>query len=132
MELEALEEVHSKIKAEGAALLMISPQTGEQSQIFVKEKNLTVELLSDPDNRIAEKYGIAYTFPEDLKQVYLEMGINLEEYNGNASWRLPLVARYIIDQEGIIQYSFVSVDHTDRADTEDTLDVLKKLRGDKQ
>jgi peroxiredoxin len=56
---------------------MISPQTKKQSGIFMKEKNLTVELLCDPDNRIAEKYGIAYTFPEDLKQVYLEMGINL-------------------------------------------------------
>jgi peroxiredoxin len=111
---------------------MISPQTVEQSEIFMKEKNLTVELLSDPDNRIAEKYGIAYTFPEDLKQVYLEMGINLEKYNGNASWKLPLVARYIIDQEGIIQYSFVRADHTDRADTEETLEVLRKLRSDKQ
>lgn len=60
------------------------------------------------------------------------MGINLEEYDGNASWKLPLVARYIIDQEGIIQYSFVSVDHTDRADTEDTLEVLRNLRNDKR
>ncbi len=111
---------------------MISPQTEEQSGIFMKEKNFTFEMLSDPDNQIAEKYGIAYTFPEDLKQVYLEMGINLEEYNGNSSWKLPLVARYIIDQEGIIQYGFVSVDHTNRADTEDTLEVLRKLRSDKR
>lgn len=87
-----------------------------------------MQLLSDSGNRAAEKYGLVYTFPEDLKKVYLHLGINLEEYNGDDSWKLPMPARYIIDREGIIRYAKASVDHTVRADPEHTLEVLKKLK----
>jgi peroxiredoxin len=111
----------------GSTLLMISPQTEENSRIFMEEKGLTMELLSDPGNRVAEKYGLAYTYPEDLKQVYLQLGINLEEYNGDASWRLPMPSRYIIDQAGTIRYAHVSADHTVRADPDHTLEELRKL-----
>jgi hypothetical protein len=34
-----------------------------------------MELLSDPGNRVAEKYGLIYSFPEDLKEVYLQFKI---------------------------------------------------------
>ncbi len=112
----------------GASLLMISPQTEEQTRIFLKEKKFTMQLLSDPGNRVAEKYGLVYTYPDDLKHVYLKMGINLDEYNGDDSWRLPMPSRYIIDQEGVIQYAKTSVDHTVRVDPEHTLEALRKLR----
>jgi peroxiredoxin len=107
---------------------MVSPQTEDQTRVFAKEKNFTMQLLSDPGNRAAEKYGLVYTYPEDLKKVYLQLGINLEEYNGDDSWRLPMPARYIIDREGIIRYAKVSVDHTIRVDPEHTLEALKTLK----
>lgn len=87
-----------------------------------------MEILSDPGNTVGEKYGIVYTFPEDLKQAYLQLGINLEEYNGDDSWKLPLVSRYIIDKQGIIQYAVNSADHTERVEPEHTLKALKNLK----
>jgi peroxiredoxin len=114
----------------GASLLMISPQTEEHSRAFMEEKGLTMELLSDPGNRVAEKYGLAYTFPADLKEAYLQMGIDLEEYNGDDSWRLPMTARFIIDQEGVICYAQVNADHTSRVDPAHTLEALKRLKSE--
>jgi len=78
---------------------MISPQTEEHSRTFVKNKNLSVELLSDPGNQTAEKFGLVHTVSEDLKKVYLQFGIDLPKYNDDDSWRLPMPARYIIDQD---------------------------------
>ncbi|HKJ99306.1 MAG TPA: peroxiredoxin-like family protein [Desulfotignum sp.] len=129
MELEALQEAHAKFTSLGATLLMISPQTKEHSRAFKEEKGLTMEILSDPGNSIGEKFGLVYTFTEELKQVYLQLGIDLEEYNSWDPWRLPLVARYIIDQKGIIQYAIVSADHTDRVEPEHTLKALEALSG---
>jgi peroxiredoxin len=106
---------------------VISPQTKAHSQKFKDEKKLTMEVLSDPGNSVGEKYGLIYTFTEELKQAYLQLGIDLEEYNSGDVWRLPLVARYIIDQKGIIQYAVVSVDHTDRVEPEHTLKALDAL-----
>jgi len=107
---------------------MVSPQTEEQIRVFAEEKNFAMQLLSDPGNRVAETYGLVYTYPEDLKRVYLQMGINLEEYNGDDSWRLPMPARYIIDSHGIIGYAKVSVDHTVRVAPEHTLEALRSIR----
>jgi peroxiredoxin len=107
---------------------MISPQTRTHSQKFKDEKGLTMEILSDPGNSVGEKYGLIYTFSGELKQAYLQLGINLEEYNIGDAWRLPLVSRYIIDQNRIIQYAIVSADHTDRVEPEHTLKALEALK----
>jgi peroxiredoxin len=106
---------------------MISPQTEENSRSFVKSKNLSVQLLSDPENQTAEKYGLVYTVPEDLKKVYLQFGIDLPKYNDDDSWRLPMPARYIIDQDQVVKYAEVSPDYTVRPDPSHTIDVLKEI-----
>jgi peroxiredoxin len=122
-----LEQAYTEIKFLGASLLMISPQTEGHSRALVKSKNLSVELLSDPGNQTAEKYGLVYTFPEDLKKVYLQFGVDLPKYNDDESWRLPMPARYIIDQEQIVRYAEVSPDYTVRPDPSHTIAALKKI-----
>jgi peroxiredoxin len=106
---------------------MISPQTREHSRGFKEEKNLPMTLLSDPGNCVGETYGLVYTFPEDLKKTYLKLDIDLEKYNGNKRWRLPIPARYIIDTDGIVRYARASADHTIRPEPQETIEALKKL-----
>ena len=107
--------------------MMISPQTGEHSQKFVQKKNLSMVILNDPGNQTAEKYGLVYTFPADLKKVYLQFGIDLAQYNGDESWQLPMPARYIIDQEQVVRYAEVSPDYTVRPDPSHTIEALKEI-----
>ena len=90
---------------------------------------LTFPMLLDPGNRVAELFGIAYQLPEALQQLYLSFGIDLPRYNGDDSWQLPLPARYLIDQKGVIRDAAVSVDYTDRPNVEKTLTALKGLLG---
>jgi peroxiredoxin len=106
---------------------MISPQTEEQSRTFVDSKHLTMEILSDPGNEVAKKYGLVYKVPDDLKAVYLDFGIDLPEYNGDDSWTLPMPARYVIDRDGVIRHSEVSTDYTMRSDPSHTIDALKSV-----
>jgi len=44
--------------------------------------------------------------------------------NGDPSWTLPMPARYVIGQDGIILYAEVNPDYTIRPDPEDLLPVL--------
>jgi len=88
-----------------------------------------MELLSDPGNKVAEKYGLAYKLPHNLKEVYLRLGINLPEYNGDDSWTLPMPARYIIDRSGVIRHAEVSMDYTIRSDPSHTIEALKSVMG---
>jgi peroxiredoxin len=127
MELEALAKAVADIEALGATLILVSPELEEHNRAMAKDKKLSVHILSDPGNQVAERYGIRFTFPEDLKQVYQNFGINLDEYNGDPSWTLPMPTRLIIDRDGIIRYAEISPDYTVRPDPEDTIKALRKI-----
>ena len=99
----------------------------EHNKAFAEEKELTFELLSDPGNQTAQKYGLAYSFQDDMKKIYTGFGIDLPKHNGDESWTLPIPARFIVDRGGIIRYSEASVDHTVRPEPEDTIAALKAL-----
>jgi peroxiredoxin len=86
-------------------------------------------MLLDPHNQLAAQFGLVFTVPEALQQLYRSFGIDLPRYNGDDSWQLPLPARYLIDQKGVIRDVSISIDHTDRPDVEKTLAALKSLTG---
>ena len=111
----------------GVDLLTISPQESEFNRQLIKEKNLTFDLLSDPGNRVAKTYGLVHNFPEDLKKIYLQFGIDLVKFNGDDSWTLPMPGRFIIDRSGIVRYAEVNPDYTVRPEPEEVIGVLKGL-----
>ncbi|UCH20383.1 MAG: AhpC/TSA family protein [Deltaproteobacteria bacterium] len=127
MELEALQESVSEIKSLGATLLMISPQIEEYSRSLIEEKNLSFDLLSDPGNQVAQKFGLVYQYPDDLKQIFLKFGIDLEKFNNDDSWTLPIPARYIIDRDSVIRYAQADPDYTIRPDPLHTIEALRSL-----
>ena len=128
MELEALQSALAAFNALGADLIAISPQLAEHSRVMVKTKKLAFEVLSDPGNAVAQKFGLVYTLPEDLRKIYLQFGIDLPRHNGDGSWTLPLAARFIIDREAVIRYAETDVDYTIRPDPEHTLEALKSIQ----
>ncbi len=108
-------------------MLAVSPQEKMYSRELIKEKQFSFELLSDTGNKVAKTFGLVYTLPDDLRQLYVKFGIDLEKYNGDETWTLPIPARYLIDQKGIIRYVKADPDYTVRPEPEDTLTALKEI-----
>ena len=108
-------------------MVAISPQLQNYNREFIEEKNLTFEILSDPHNDVAQRYGLKFKFPDDLKEVYSRFNIDLPKYNGDDSWTLPLPARLIIDRNGIIRYAEINPDYTVRPDPGETTAALKEI-----
>ncbi len=88
---------------------------------------LTFPLLLDPDNLLAKQFRMVFKLPAAMKDVYLGLGIDLERFNGNSHWELPLPGRFIIDRDGTVVDAALHPDHTRRPEPEDTLEILKKL-----
>ena len=108
-------------------MIAISPQLLQHSRALVKAKKLTFEVLSDPGNTVARKFGLVYALPEDLRKIYLQFGIDVPKHNGDDSWTLPLAARFIIDREGVIRYAEADADYTVRPEPEHTIEALKSI-----
>ena len=119
--------MRAEIESLGATLVAITPQHPEFSKSMQEEKHLSIEMLSDTGNAVAESFGIRHQLPDDLSALYATFGIDLPKFNGDDSWTLPMPARYIIDTAGIIRYAAVNADYTIRPEPEDTLSALKTI-----
>ncbi len=85
------------------------------------------EVLGDPGNQVAHQFGLVFQIPEDLKQVYAGLKIDLLRCNGDDSWQLPMTSRFIIDRAGIIRNAEFHPDYTVRPDPEETLAALRAM-----
>jgi peroxiredoxin len=92
-------------------------------------KPFSFEMLRDLGNQLAEKYGLVFTLPEDLRQIYLKFGIDLPRGNGDGTWRLPIPARFVIDPTGIVRAVDADPDYTRRSEPARTVEILARLRG---
>ena len=66
-----------------------------------------------------------FTLDERIQSLYTGFGIDFESYYGDKSFKLPLPATYVINQDGIITYAFISEDYTLRAEPEAVLNALQ-------
>jgi peroxiredoxin len=89
--------------------------------ILQEAHGLPFPVLADPDNTLAEKFGLAYTVPEYLRENYLSILINLPYVNGEKSWRLPLPATYVIAKDRKVLFAEAHADYRVRPEPEEAL-----------
>lgn len=128
MYLRAFQLARSHVRALGAQVVLISPELGAHGQTLVERHALLFPVLSDGGNRVARQYGLVFRMPTELRAEYLADGVDLAEHNGDPSWELPMPATFVVSADGRICYAFVSADYTQRAEPEEVLGVLRRLR----
>ncbi len=128
MDLQALQAVLPTFQGLGANLVAISPQTAPNSRRSMRENELSFPILSDTHNDVADSFGLRFTLPDYLQDLYRDAFKNdLSVVNGDASWTLPMPARFLIGQDGVIAYAEVNPDYTVRPDPEELLPALRSL-----
>ena len=76
---------------------------------------------------MASRFNRLNHVPDELKQIYLEFGIDLAASNGEASWTLPVPGTYVIDTAGVIRHASADADYTRRPEPDETLAALAGL-----
>jgi peroxiredoxin len=131
LELQALQAELPEITARGASLVAISPQIEANSRKSQRDNKLAFPILSDVKSEVANAFGIRFALPEYLAETYKAFGNDLAVVNDDPAWVLPMPARYVIGTDGIIAYSEVNPDYTQRPDPSELLPVLDRLRTSK-
>jgi peroxiredoxin len=116
-----------ELTALGATLVAISPQLPEHNRELIRTRQLTFEILTDRGNEVAARFGLRFALPDYLREMYRTFPLDLEKFNGDATWTLPIPARFIIDSQGIIRAVESDPDYTTRPEPEDTLGALRAL-----
>ena len=117
----------SEIQALGAQLITVSPMLPDNSLSFAEKLELKFEVLSDVGNKTAREYGLVWTLPEPLREVYKGFGINIPGDNGDDSWELPVPGTYVVAKDGTVKLAFADTNHTIRLEPAAILDALRNL-----
>src|SRR3984957_17670004 len=127
-DLQALEAARPDLEARGASLVALSPQTSANSRRSQRENSLGFPILSDAGGEVSAQFGVRWTVPGYLRDIHKQLGADLTEFNGEDSWTLPMPARYVIGQDGVIAYAEVNPDYTHRPEPSDAFPVHDALR----
>lgn len=114
----------AEIKAQGANLVVISPQLPEYSEKLIADNSLDFPILYDEGGKLADVLNLSHGFSEELQTVYLGFGIDVGSSNGTEAWKLPMPARFIINEAGEITNAEVNPDYTQRPEPSEIKDLL--------
>ncbi|RQS14619.1 AhpC/TSA family protein [Burkholderia sp. Bp9002] len=126
LELQALNEALPALRELGANVVAISPQTAVNSRKSVRTNQLGFPVLSDVNGETGAAFGLRFTLPDYLVDLYRKLKNDLPAFNNDPSWTLPMPARYVIGQNGIVLYSEVNPDYTHRPDPSEMFPVIEK------
>ncbi|MEO1263288.1 MAG: peroxiredoxin-like family protein [Bacteroidota bacterium] len=128
-DLANLKKYVPEIEEQGATLLGISPELPQFLKKISAMQKLNFDILHDEKNTLAELFGLKFFYPADLKELYRDkFNINLEVQQGNDEWALPMPARFVIDQTGIIRYAESKADYRNRPNPDELMEVLKSIK----
>ena len=125
MELEALQEISSEVSALGARIVAITPELERYTRNLRKKLNLTFDILTDRHLTVAEQFRLVFVLPDSLIALYKSNGVTLDRFHDESEYRLPMPARYVIDQAGVIRGADVNADYTIRPEAAETLQILR-------
>ena len=127
MELEALQEIHSEVRALRAEIIVITPELERYTRALHKKLNLNFDILTDLHLKIAEQFRLVFNLPDYLRELYKSFGSALDRFHDESEYRLPMPARYVVDKQGIIRAADVNADYTIRPEPSETLKQLRAL-----
>ena len=131
-ELEVWRELQAELRGLGALFVAISPQARRQNDFTLQQHGLTFPILSDPEAKVAEQFGAAYTVPAAHREYYQGILVNIPFVNSGstyknateASWRLPIPAIFVIGRDGTILFSEGHADFRVRPEPSDVFEAL--------
>ena len=129
LQLRAYQEVLPQIRALGAKLVAISPQTPDESLSTAEKRNLEFTVLSDSGNKTAQAYGLVFKVSAPMDGIHKAFGIDLAKSNGEASNELPVPGTFIVGRDGVIAYSYVNADYRERLEPAELLRRLAQATG---
>ncbi len=127
--VHAFQEVMPQLEALGAALVAITPEKADFSQVMTEKHELTFPVLTDAGSKVSDAYGLTFTIDDDIKSfVGATFKSDIGARNADGSWQVPIPGTFVIDKAGVIRFAHVDPDYMiGRAEPADVLRALEAL-----
>jgi len=128
LNVRAVIQAYGRIRALGAQVVAILPETQEYAGKFRTDAGAPFPVLTDLDNGYALSLNLAIWLGAEIQRLlsYHDMA----RFHGNAGWMLPIPATFVVGRDGIVKARFVDPDFRRRMEIEDLLAALKRAGQD--
>lgn len=124
----ALAAIQAEVKALGAELVAITPEIEKFNAELTSATGARFPVLSDMDNGYALLLNLAFFVGDEKRKYMTDAGWDIEPYQKNKNWTLPIPATFVVGRDGIVKARFIDPDYRRRMDTGAILDALKSAR----
>lgn len=128
LELRSLAAVHDEIKQLGGRVVSIMPDSAQFTSGYAKQNELPFPILSDIDLGYSLSLGLIFWVGAEIRRMYEEAGVELEKYHGNQGSFLPMAAKFIVGQDGLVKARQVNIEFRERMEPDAIMAVLRGLR----
>jgi peroxiredoxin len=128
LQLSGLRLIHKDLETEGYALIAISPDSPAELRKSLDKTALDYQLLSDSDAHAMRAFGIGYQVDANTREKLSGFGIDLAKASGRDHHVLPVPAVYLVDEDGVLQFSHVHPDYTVRLPQDVVLAAARAIR----
>lgn len=128
LELRSLAGVHGQIRALGASIVSIMPDVAEYTGGYSRTNELPFPLLSDVDLGYSLALGLIFWIGADVRRLYEEAGIDLGKYHRGSGYFLPVAAKFVVGQDGLVKARQVNVEFRQRMEPEAVVATLRALK----
>lgn len=126
--LRLYQAILPEMKALGAQLFALSPQTPDNSLSTTEKNGLAFEVLSDSYNNVAKQYVHVFINSDASTAEALKLGVDFSAFNDGDIVELPVPAVYIIGQDGKVAFAATEgADYRHRVEPQAILDALQAL-----
>lgn len=127
LELLALAEIYPDIKRLGGELVSIMPDCATPVRHLRETFDIPFGILTDIDNGYALTCGLMVSLGDAVREVYLNAGRDLSEFQRNDACFVPIPATYVIGSDGRVHGRLVHPDFSRRMAPEDILECLEGI-----
>jgi peroxiredoxin len=124
LNMRAVIQAEDRIRAMGAQIVAIMPETQEFTGQFKDNAGAPFPLLTDLDNGYALSLNLAIWLGAEIERLlsYQDMA----RFHGNSGWMLPIPAVFVVGRNGIVKARFVDPDFRKRMSIDDLLAALEQ------
>ena len=128
LELLALAEIYPDVVELGGELVSIMPERAAPVRQIRETLEIRFRILTDMDNGYALTCGLMISLGDAIRELYLSVGRDLAEFQGNDACFVPIPATFVIQPDGRIHNHFVDPDFRRRMAPDDILGSLEQIK----
>ncbi|MEM7039646.1 MAG: peroxiredoxin-like family protein [Bacteroidota bacterium] len=114
--LAALAKIEDEVKELGFQIVAITPDRPEELTKTMDKKSLTFTLLSDSKMALSDALGVSFKVDDATIERYKKWDIDLVRSSGETHERLPVPAVILLNDAGMVTYTYVNPNYKVRAD----------------